>query len=124
MFYDEEGTKTSSELWATEWRDAWKTLAFEGTFRTDQLGLSARVGYFEDLSGARGGIVLKREGAGTEHVGLWDVLTRKNLGDFQSLGLCFGGGIRYARFAFDLSVDQYIYDFATNNYKFSFSYQF
>ncbi len=124
MFFDEAGTKTSSELWAAEWRDAWKTLAFEGTFSTDQLGLSARVGYFEDLSGARGGIVLKREGAGTEHVGLWDVLTRKNLGDFQSLGLCFGGGIRYARFAFDLSVDQYIYDFATNNYKFSFSYQF
>ncbi|MFO7676322.1 MAG: PorV/PorQ family protein [bacterium] len=124
MFYDETGQKSSGQLLQAELRDAWKTLALEGHFRSGPLGASARVGYFEDLTGARGGIVLEREGAGTEHYGIWDVLTRKNLGKFQSLGLCFGGGIEYARFKFDLSVDQLIYDFKTNNYKFSFSYQF
>ncbi|MBN2537919.1 PorV/PorQ family protein [candidate division WOR-3 bacterium] len=124
MFYDPEGTKTFAQLAAVEWRDAWKTLGFEGTFRYDPLALSARAAYFEDLSGARGGITVKREGAGTEHVSLWDALTRKNLGTVEGVGITFGGGIEYARFKFDLSVDQYIYDFGTNNYKFSFSYQF
>jgi hypothetical protein len=124
MFFDESGQKSFNQLLQAEFRDAWKTLALEGQFRANQLGLAARLGYFEDLTGARGGIVVEREGAGTDHVGIWDVLTRKNLGKFQSLGLCFGGGIEYARFKFDLSVDQYIYDFKTNNYKFSFSYQF
>lgn len=124
MFYDETGQKTTGQLLQAELRDAWKTLALEGQFRASQLALSARVGYFEDLSGARGGLVLKREGAATERVGLWDVMTRRNLGSLQSVGLCFGGGIEYARFKFDISVDQFIYDFPTNNYKFSFSYQF
>ena len=107
-----------------EMRDAWKSIGVEGTFRYEPLALSARLGYFEDLTGARGGIIVEREGSSQEHVGLWDVLTRKNLGRFKSLGLCFGGGIEYARFKFDISVDQMIYDFPTNNYKFSFSYQF
>ncbi|MFO7637898.1 MAG: PorV/PorQ family protein [bacterium] len=124
MFHDETGQKPFNQLLQAEFRDAWKTFALEGQFRASQLALAARVGYFEDLTGARGGIVVKKEGAASEHVGIWDLLTRKDLGSFQSLGLCFGGGIEYARFKFDVSVDQYVYDFPTNNYKFSFSYQF
>ena len=53
-----------------------------------------------------------------------DVLTRKDLGKFKSIGRCFGAGVEFARFQFDLSLDQLIYDFPTSNYKFSFSYQF
>ncbi len=124
MFYDPDQNKTFGTMFQEELRDAWKSLGIEGSFRYDPLALSARVGYFEDLTGARGGIVVEREGSSQEHVGLWDVLTRKNLGSFKSVGLCFGGGVEYARFKFDISVDQLIYDFPTSNYKFSFSYQF
>jgi len=124
MFFDPEGTKTFPQLMAAEWRDAWKTLALEGIFTYQPLAVSARVAYFEDLTGARGGITVKREGAGTEHVSLWDAVTRSDLGTVEGVGITFGGGIEYARFKFDISVDQYIYDFGTNNYKFSFSYRF
>ncbi len=124
MFYDPEGTKSFNQELQAEWRDAWKTLAFEGTFKADPLALSARLGYFEDLTGARGGIVVEREGSSPEHVSLWDALTRKGLGKVSKVGLCFGGGIEYARFKLDISIDQLIYDFGTQNYKFSFSYQF
>lgn len=123
MFYDPKGTKSFAQKLATEWRDTWKTLAVEGTFRAEQLALAVRVAYFEDLDGARGGVTVERDG-NTQHIGLWDALTRKGLGKFKSVGLCFGGGIEYARFKFDLSVDQMIYDFNTSNYKFSLSYQF
>ncbi|MEO0081249.1 MAG: PorV/PorQ family protein [candidate division WOR-3 bacterium] len=124
MFYDPNGTKSFAQELATEWRDTWKSLALEGTFRAEQLALAARAAYFEDLDGARGGIKIERDGGLTEHISLWDALTRKGLGKFKSVGLCFGGGIEFARFKFDLSVDQMIYDFNTQNYKFSLSYQF
>lgn len=124
MFYDPEGNRTPAQKLATEWRKTWKTLALEGIFRVEQLALSARAAYFEDLDGARGGVVFQREGATPIHYGVWEILTRKGLGNFKSLGLCFGGGIEYARFRFDISLDQMIYDFPTSNYKFSLSYQF
>jgi hypothetical protein len=60
----------------------------------------------------------------TYHYGLGDVLTRKGLGTVNSIGLCFGVGVEFAKFKFDISMDQLIYDFPTSNYKFSFSYQF
>jgi hypothetical protein len=120
MFYNPDGTKTFSRMFQEEMRDAWKSLGVEASFINL---LYARVGYFEDLTGQRGGIVLKKDDQ-SHHYGLGDVLTRKDLGKFESIGLCFGGGIEFARFKFDLSVDQLIYDFPTSNYKFSFSYQF
>ena len=123
MFYDPDGTKSFNQLFQQELRDAWKSLGLEGTFRASQLALSVRAGYFEDLTGQRGGIVLEKDGV-TNHVGIGDALTRTGLGDFKSLGLCYGGGIEYARFCLDISIDQMIYDFPTSNYKFSFSYGF
>lgn len=120
MFYDTTGTKPFSRKLQEELRDAWKSIGVEASFINL---LHARVGYFEDLTGQRGGIVLEKESQ-TYHYGLGDVLTRKNLGKFKSIGLCFGAGVEFARFKFDLSVDQLIYDFPTSNYKFSFSYQF
>jgi hypothetical protein len=120
MFYDTTGTKSFNRKLQEELRDAWKSIGVEASF----IGLlHARVGYFEDLTGQRGGIVLEKESQ-TYHYGIGDVLSRKNLGKFKSIGLCFGGGLEFARLKFDLSVDQLIYDFPTSNYKFSFSYQF
>lgn len=123
MFYDPEGTKSSGQLLAAEWRDAWKSIGVEAGYRFDQLALAARLGYFEDLTGQRGGVVLKKDDV-TNHYGITDVLTRRGLGSFTSIGLCFGGGVEYGRFGLDVSVDQFIYDFPTSNYKFSFSYSF
>ncbi|MCX6843936.1 MAG: PorV/PorQ family protein [candidate division WOR-3 bacterium] len=120
MFYDSTGTKPFSRKLQEEMRDAWKSVGVEAKFINL---LSTRVGYFEDLTGQRGGVVLEKEGQ-TYHYGLGDVLTRKDLGKFKSMGLCFGAGLEFARFQFDLSMDQLIYDFPTSNYKFSFSYQF
>jgi len=120
MFYDTTGTKTFGRKLQEELRDAWKTFGVEAKFINL---LYTRLGYFEDLTGQRGGVVLEKEGL-AYHYGLGDLLTRKNLGKFKSIGLCFGAGIEFARFKFDLSMDQLIYDFPTSNYKFSFSYQF
>ena len=121
MFYDTTGSKPFGRMLQEEMKDAWKSVGVEAGFANL---LYARVGYFEDLTGQRGGIVLENESGQTYHYGLGDVLTRKNLGKFKSIGLCFGGGLEYARFKFDLSIDKLIYDFSTDNYKFSLSYQF
>ncbi len=138
MFYDTTGTKTFGRQFQEELRDAWKSFgvevgaiglgalastsgaAFEGTGKL----LHVRMGYFEDLTGQRGGIVMKNKDGNSYHYGLGDVLTRKGLGSVSSIGLCFGVGVEFAKFKFDLSMDQLIYDFPTSNYKFSFSYQF
>lgn len=123
MFYNPDGNKTFGKMLNEEVEDAWKSIAVEGTFRAAQLGLSARVGYFEDVTGQRGGVVLEKESQ-THHYSLFRALSTSDLGSIKSLGLCFGAGIEYAKFKFDLSIDQLIYDFPTSNYKFSFSYQF
>lgn len=137
MFYDSTGTKPFGRKLQEELRDAWKSVGVEvGAIDLGALAstpdsplestgklLHARLGYFEDLTGQRGGIVLEKDGQ-TYHYGLGDVFTRKGLGSFKSIGLCFGIGVQYAKFGFDLSMDQLIYDFPTSNYKFSFSYQF
>lgn len=120
MFYNPSGNKSVGRMLQEELRDAWKSIGIE-TGVADIV--FARVGYFEDLTGARGGLVYERDEQ-TNHYGLWDALTRRNLGKFRSLGLCFGFGIQFRRFQFDLGIDQMIYDFQTVNRKFSFSYRF
>lgn len=120
MFYDPEGEKSFSRMLREELRGTWKSLGIEAGFANL---VFARVGYFEDLDGQRGGITLEKDGT-SRHYGLGDLLTRRNLGDFRTIGLTFGGGLEYARFKFDISVDQMIYDFPTSNYKFSLSYRF
>lgn len=121
MFYNPDGDKTLGRMLQEEWRSTWRSFGVEASFVNL---IHARVGYFEDIEGQRGGIVLERPGENQVHYGLDEVLVRKNLGRFKSLGLCFGAGIEYAKFKFDLSIDKLIYDFPTDNYKFSLSYQF
>jgi hypothetical protein len=116
MFFDTAGTETFGHELQTELRDAWKSLGVEVT------GLefvTLRLGYFEDISWQRGGIVFERD-RGEYHHNVYDLLTRRNLGEFKSIGLCWGFGIGYKDyFRLDVSSDAAIYDFDTSNWKLS-----
>ncbi|OYD17066.1 hypothetical protein CH330_01015 [candidate division WOR-3 bacterium JGI_Cruoil_03_51_56] len=114
MFYDPDGTKTFDQLLGQELRDIWKSLGIEVTALDI---LSLRLGYFEDLTGQRGGIVLEKDGV-TSHFGIGEALTRTGLGRFKSLGLCWGIGLGWKDYIrLDLSSDAAIYDFPTTNVK-------
>lgn len=122
MFYDPEDRKTFGQELQYELWEAWKHFGIEFGYYDF---LFARLGYFEDLSGARGGIVVeKKDKPFSEHISIFDFLFRTNQGKFKSLGLTFGGGLKFKKFLFDISLDHMIYDFPTQNYKFSLSYQF
>jgi hypothetical protein len=113
-FYDSTGRMTLGHKLQTELRDAWKALGVEVTALKL---LTARLGYFEDMSGSRGGSVFEKDGKVTHH-NVYDLLTRRNLGAFRSLGLCWGFGIGYKDyFRIDVSSDAAIYDFETSNWK-------
>ncbi len=99
-----------------ELASAWKALGVELTAAEV---VSLRIGYFEDIAWDRGGIVFERDGWTTHHP-LWDVLTRSDLGKFNSVGLCWGLGVGYKDIArFDFGTDAAIYDFKTSNSKFT-----
>ena len=86
---DTTGTKLFGQKLGDEWTEVRKAVAFEATaFNL----VSLRLGYFEDLANQRGGIVLEKDGS-TYHYGLGDVLTKKNLGTFERIGLCWGFGL-------------------------------
>ncbi len=116
MFFDTAGTKTFGQELQTELRDAWKSLAVEVS------GLefvTLRLGYFEDMSWKRGGLVFEEAGRVCRH-NICDVLTRRGLGTLKSVGLCWGFGIGYKDyFRIDVSSDAAIYDFPTKNWRFS-----
>jgi hypothetical protein len=95
----------------------------EAGLNLDVVAGFARLGYFEDISAQRGGLVFEKDGQ-TYHYSIEDLFRRRGLGSLKSLGWTFGAGIRFQRFQFDLGIDQFIYDFPTTNYKFSFSYWF
>jgi len=113
IFWDSTGTMSVGRKLEREWKDAWKAVGIEAT--TFNL-VSLRLGYFEDLTNQRGGIVLVKEGQ-TYHYGLWDALTRKDLGELKGIGLCWGFGLGTDKLRFDFSSDAAIYDFPTRNWK-------
>jgi hypothetical protein len=120
MFWDTTGTKTFGQKLQWEFRSAWKSLGAEVMLlRVVEL----RIGYFEDLAGARGGFVVERDdGEMREHVGLGDILTRKGLGRVTKVGICWGVGIGYKDYVrLDVSSDAAIYNFSTNNLKLAFA---
>jgi hypothetical protein len=123
MFYDDptQGPRTFAEKLQYEVYEAWKSLGVEATYYDF---LTARAGYFEDITGARGGFTIDKGDGLTEHIGLADVLFRKSQGKITKVGVTFGGGLKYSGFAFDVSFDNMIYDFPTQNMKFSLSYKF
>ena len=114
IFWDSTGREPFGRKLEKEWKDVWKALGIEATAFSL---VSLRLGYFEDLTDQLGGIVLEREGE-TYHYGLWDALSRRNLGQFKRIGLCWGVGVGTEALRFDLSSDAAIYDFPTKNWKF------
>jgi hypothetical protein len=122
MFYDPEDTLSFFQELGYELNESWKSLGVEFWY-FDMLSL--RVGYFEDATGARGGLVFNQGGSAQTHITLADYLfggSAKRSGDFSGLGFTLGGGVKFKGFQFDIGVDQWIYDFPTSNYKFSLSY--
>lgn len=117
MFYDSASTRTLGRELQMELSDAWKVLAIEATgFEV----LSIRLGYFEDRTWQRGGLVFENYDGETYHYGIGDVLTGRHLGRLKSIGLCWGLGIGFGDyFRIDVSSDAAIYDFPTENWKFS-----
>ncbi|MEO0114656.1 MAG: PorV/PorQ family protein [candidate division WOR-3 bacterium] len=120
MFYDPYDTLTFSQELSYEYKEAWKSFGIELTYYDL---LSARLGYFEDLTGARGGVRVIKDDV-EQYVSLPEFIFTKNRGKFDKIGLTFGGGIKFKKFAFDISFDHLIYDFSTQNWKVSFSYKF
>jgi hypothetical protein len=121
LFYDVSGTKSFGQKLNYELWEAWKSIGIEAEFYDL---VSVRLGYFEDISGQRGGILVN-QGGSDEHISLTDFLFTKDHGDFAGrVGLCFGIGVQFKGFQFDVSNDQMIYDFDTKNYKFSLTYHF
>lgn len=119
-----DSTKSFSEQFSLEWRDAWKSLGVEAGLNLGEVSIFfPRLGYFEDITGQRGGLVFEKDWQ-TYHYSVTDLITRRDLGEFKSLGWTLGAGIRFQRFQFDIAIDKFIYDFKTDNYKFSFSYRF
>ena len=116
MFWDTTGRVPFSRQLQTEFRDAWKALGVEVTgFEL----FTVRLGYFEDRTWQRGGLVYEKDDM-TYHYTLYDLLTRKSLGKLKSIGLCWGFGIGYKDyFRIDVSSDAAIYDFETSNWKLS-----
>lgn len=113
MFSDTTGKSFGRQL-REEWHNVWKAFGVELTaFNL----ISLRLAYFEDLTNQRGGLVYEKQSGHTEHYGLGDVLAGRRLGEFKSLGLCWGFGIGTDRLRLDFGSDSAIYDFPTRNWK-------
>jgi hypothetical protein len=121
MFYDPLDTLTFSQELGYEYKEAWKSFGIELSYYDL---IAARIGYFEDITGARGGVRVKDDQGVEEYLSLPAFLFSKHTGKFDKIGLTFGAGLKFKRFAFDISMDNLLYDFSTDNYKFSLSYQF
>jgi hypothetical protein len=116
MFSDSMNTIPFGQELLRELDGAWKALAVEVTALRL---LAVRIGYFEDRDWQRGGLVFRRYDM-TRHYTLYDLLTRRELGRLESVGLCWGFGVGYKDyFRIDVSSDAAIYDFPTRNWKLS-----
>ena len=113
MFSDTTGKSFGGQL-HEEWRDVWKAVGVEATaFNL----VSLRLGYLEDLTNQRGGIIFENEDGQTYHYGIWDAMTRTDLGKLERVGICWGLGFGSDKLRFDFSSDAAIYDFPTSNWK-------
>jgi hypothetical protein len=116
------------------WRDLVSTMAHTPDFvysweqMEDGIGLelryaklvSLRLGYFEDVQGQRGGILVENDGA-TRRVSLLRQLVRPSPGEAVGWGFCWGVGVEFNGLNFDVGVDEDIYDFPTRNVRFQLS---
>lgn len=119
MFYEQNPnrptpflTKLDYELWS-----AWKSLGAEATILKL---VSLRLGYFEDITGYRGGFVFNQDDGSRTHVALSDVLTGHSHGKLKSVGICWGVGIQWKDYVrLEVASDGAAYDFPTANTKFA-----
>jgi len=114
MFYDPNDTMNFGQKLSYEWKEAWKSFGIEATgFQI----LSFRIGYFEDIYGARGGVRIVK-GDREEYLSLTDYFFTKHGGKLDKLGLTFGLGLGYKDYErLEASTDHLIYDFPTSNLK-------
>jgi len=82
---------------------------------------SVRLGYFEDIMGQRGGILVKNSHGGTRRTSLLRRLLEPPAGEAVGWGLCWGVGVEFSGIKFDVGVDEDIYDFPTRNVRFQLS---
>lgn len=82
---------------------------------------SARLGYFEDIQGQRGGIVVKDSFGEYRHISLFRQLNGQHIGKAVAFGFCWGVGVEFDGLKFDVGVDEDIYDFPTRNVRFQLS---
>jgi len=122
-------------LVADVWRDLvtpmWHSPYFVDTWEQmqDGIGLELRfaklasvgLGYFEDIMGQRGGIVVEDSMGFTHHISLLRHLDNPHLGRIVGWGFCWGVGVEYNGLKFDVGVDENIYDFPTRNVRFQLS---
>ena len=101
---------------AYEWKEAWKSLGIEAAIYNI---FTLRLGYFEDVTGARGGVrVIK--GYQEEYLSLLEYIFSRDRGHLDKIGITFGFGLNFKNYlSFDISDDHLIYDFQTSNVKFS-----
>jgi hypothetical protein len=120
------------------WRDLVTTMPHVDSFvdfweqLEDGIGLelrfaklaSIRLGYFEDVVGQRGGILLKDPMGFTRRVSLLRQLFWPRPGEAVGWGFCWGVGVEFSGLKFDVGVDEDIYDFPTRNVRFQLSGRF
>jgi hypothetical protein len=82
---------------------------------------SVRLGYFEDIQGQRGGIVIEDSPGETHRVSLLRHLIEPPTGEAVGWGFCWGVGVEYSGLKFDVGVDENTYVFATRNVRFQLS---
>lgn len=105
-----------------EFKDAWKSLGIEISFAKM---IHARIGYFEDVHGWRGGLETvigegEEEKREVKSIISWLLGAKSRVTRF---GLCYGFGLGVKNFSIDLGFDHMIYSFPTLNWKISISYK-
>jgi hypothetical protein len=124
MFYDPDDTLSFFQELDNEFKDLYKSFGVELTILKL---LSVRVGYYADVTHAKGGLVINEGwGSAVGHAGILDYLFNKSKypGYISGIGLTFGFGLSFKGFSLDIGSDQLIYDFPTTDTKISLSYRF
>ena len=118
----EKADTTTSEL-----EDMWKSFGIELNLANNLFSL--RLGYFEDVTGWRGGVIVEDENGEQDCISIFEYLFnrkgRKLIKGDRKIAIPFtwGIGFAYKNFSLDISSDELIYSFETTNYKFSFNFR-
>ncbi len=81
---------------------------------------TVRLGYFEDIVGQRGGLLVEDTNHNRHRISLLRYVFQHH-NRALDIGLCWGVGLEYRGLKLDVGVDESIYDFATRNVRFQLS---